>query len=509
MASNSVVRSRTIMVAIIAFMMFAFVSVSLSASAAELRVAIWDDVPGFDPHMTTAAVPNQLWSNIFDSLVHRGDDGEIEPALASRWEALDDTTWRFFLRENVVWHDGKPFTAADVKFTFDRLATDVNLVRYGEFRMIEEIEVVNDYEVIMRTTQPDPVFLNRLVGSKGAILPKHYMEAVGAETFTVQPVGTGPFKLVEHRHDAYVLLEAFEQHWRGRAAYDHVRFRIIRDLTTAASELITGGVDIMMRVNAADEARLNNRADIYMAPIPAARHVVWYLNTDESVATGDKRVREAIDYAIDNQLLIDAALGGQGVPTRARVSPGVLNAPMEYYDTYVYDPERSVALLKEAGYGPGDLTIVMHGYAEPATLEVIGAMLEMVGINVDIRMLDQAAYNLRVWDNGDFTHMAYASIGNALSDYGAALQSLRCPDGTHSRRGGWCHEEYSRLVTLGESEMNPERRAELFAQATEILLEERPQLQMYQIQREVALRTTVDWTPRVDESWWMFNAQPR
>lgn len=474
----------------------------------ELTVAIWSDLPGFDPHGLTQAVPTQVYPNIYDHLVFRDVDGELQPALATEWEPVSDTAWRFVLRDDVEWHDGEAFTAADVRFSLERVGNDDSLPRHPQFSLISTVEIVDDHEVIIHTESPDPILINRLAAGGGSILPKHYFERVGVDEFTVQPIGTGPFKFVEHEHDAHITFEAFDNHWRGRPTYDRLVFRIIPELTTAASELVAGGVDIVTRVEAPDMPRLEASDDIVLLPVPAPRHVVWYLNTDATVETGDVRVREAIDHAIDNQLLIDSVLGGYGTPTRVRVSPGLLNAPMEYYDTYRYDPDLAVELLEEAGYGPGELTITVHAFGPSEPVEVIGAMLENVGINANVVMVEQAAYNTRVWDNDEFTHMAYASVGNALFDYAAALSVLKCPGGRHYERGGWCHEEFSALVSEAETEVDLDRREQLLRDATDILLEELPQLYPYTVERIAATNTSVDWTPRQDETWWMFEAMP-
>lgn len=501
-------RPRLFLNAFLGTIMFGLLAMS-SAQGGQLTVAIWSDIPGFDPHDLTTAVPNQVYPNLFDHLVFRDASGELQPALATEWEALSDTAWRFQLRDDVLWHDGEQLTASDVKFSLERVSQDDSLALYSRLSVIDSVEIVNEYEVIIHTQTPDPALLNRLASSGGGILPQHYFEEVGVDVFTVQPMGSGPFRFVAHEPDAFVEFEAFADHWRGKAAFDRLVFRIIPELTTASSELIAGGVDIVTRVESPDMPRLESRDDITLLPVPAPRHVVWYLNTDEAVETGDIRVRRAINLAIDNQLLIDAVLGGYGKPTRARVSPGLLSAPMQHYNVYDYDPELAVELLAEAGYGPGELEITMHAFGPSEPVEVIAAMLEGVGIKAKVVMIENASYNTRVWTNGEFTHMAYASVGNGLFDYAAALDVLTCPNGSHFRRGGWCNEEYSSLVAEGMSEINPERRAELLNEATDILLEELPQIYPYTVERIAATGPRVDWTPRQDETWWMFEAEPR
>src|SRR5690606_40008357 len=226
----------------------------VGAQGRELVIAQGVDVKGFDVHSSGSSVTAEesVLVNVFDYLVWRTADGDFEPGLAVSWEPIAPDAWRFVLREGVVWHDGQPFTAEDVKFTLERISRDESLVEYENYRQIREVEVVNDHEVIIHTHGPDPILVNRLSRLNSGIAPKHHVEAVGWEGLATNPIGTGPYRFVEWRRDDRVVLEAFDAHSRGRPACARRVFRTVPEDPTRAGEPLTGGRRVAPNVPAQD-----------------------------------------------------------------------------------------------------------------------------------------------------------------------------------------------------------------------------------------------------------------
>lgn len=492
---------------------FTLVSSFATAQDSEELVIIQNvAVPGFDPHNHGVTSVEAVLVNIFDYLVMRDDEGVIQPALATEWKQLDDTRWRFRLRDGVLWHDGEPFTAEDVEFTLERVANDESLFEHDSFRQITDVEVVNDHEIIIHTEGPDPVLLNRLSRKGASIVPKHVIDEIGWEGFSVEPVGTGPYRVVEWLRDDRVVLEAFKDHWRGPPTYSRVVFRSVIEDATRVSELITGGADIITNVPPQDVERVRANGDTKILSQPTTRIMMLLLNTDESKATGDSRVREALDYAIDDQLLVDVVMDGYGVPTKARVSPGVDAVPLKYYEDYFYDPERAQTLLEEAGYAPGELTISLQGpngrYPKDAEqLEVIGAMLQEVGINTNLETLEWAAYESRVWDANNVENIGMIGLANSLFDGWFALRTLTC-DGSYAGNTHWCNEKFDRLLNAAEFNLNAEERAQQIEQAFDIVVEERPMIALFQVDDLLGVVQDVNYQPRPDEMIWAYGITP-
>jgi peptide/nickel transport system substrate-binding protein len=488
-------------------------ALGVGAAQSEIVIAQGIDVPGFDPHGHHTTAVEAVLVNIFDYLIFRDADGELEPALATAWEPVAEDAWRFTLREGVTWHDGEPFTADDVKFTLERVATDSSLQPYDSYRQIREVEVVGPHEIIIHTHGPDPLLINRISRLSSGIAPQHYVEDVGWETFATAPIGTGPYRFVEWRRDDRIVLEAFDDHWRGRPAYDRVVHRTIPEDSTRIAELISGGIHIGTNVPPQDRDRVvaSGAADVVLQP--TTRIMMLIFNTHEEALTGDPRIREAIELAIDNQLLVDAVMDGLGVPTRARVSPGIGGSPLELWNDYTYDPERAIELIREAGYEPGDITIKVEGPAgryplDSELAEVIALMLDEIGVNTEIEVLEWSAYQSRIWNADNITHFVLMGLANSMFDNWFSMRAIQC-DGAYRDRVHWCNERFDELMAGAETEVDLEARTEMLTEATYIVLEERPWSTLFQSQVLVGIADDVQWQPRQDELLWMFAAQPR
>lgn len=484
----------------------------LAGAQREIVIAQGVDVTGFDPHGHHTTAVEAVHVNLFDYLVWRDADGVQEPGLAVSWEPVAEDAWRFELRQGVTWHDGAPFTADDVKFTLERVAFDASLQPYDSYRIIREVEVVGPHEIIIHTHGPDPLLLNRVGRLSSGIVPKHVVEAIGWDGFNEAPIGTGPYRFVEWRRDDRIILEAFDDHWRGRPAYDRVVHRTIPESSTRVAELISGGVHIATNVPPQDADRVNASGAATVGLQPTTRVMMLIMNTHEDALTGDPRIREAIELAIDNQLLVDAVMDGLGVPTLARVSPGIGGSPLELWNTYTYDPERAIELIREAGYEPSDLTIKVEGPAgryplDTELAEVIAVMLNEIGVNTEIEVLEWSAFQSRIWNADNITHFAIMGLANSMFDNWFSMRAIQC-DGAYRNRVYWCHERFDELMALAQNETDLERRTEALIEATYIVYEERPWITLFQSQVLVGTSNDVTWQPRQDELLWMFAARP-
>lgn len=483
-----------------------------AASAKDLVIAQAIDTPGFDPHGHSTGAVEAIHVNIYDYLVTRNPKGGFEPALATEWEWISDSAMRFKLREGVLFHDGSTLKAEDVKFSLERPALNKDIYVHSFYSSIKEIEVVNDLEVIIHTDGPDPILLNRLTFNGAGIVPKHYVDQVGWDQFTLKPIGTGPFKVVEWRRDDRIIMDAFPQYWRGKPAYDRLIHRTIPEDSTRIAELISGGVDIATNVPSQDIERVEASGLAATQPWLGVRVMELFMNMKEGSPLADPKVREAIDLAIDEKGLIEAVMSGRGVPTRAGVVPGVSAAPMDLYNTYLYDPEKAKELLKEAGYGPGELSIKLQGPSgryllDVETMEVIAVMLDAVGIKVELEALEWSAYQSRIWLPANVEGLAMIGHANSLGDGYHAVQRAQCGD-EFSKITGWCDEKFDALVKASMSTNDTEKRTAALTEAIHMLTDSRSVLYLFQLENTIGISKKVDWTPTPDERLWMFAAKP-
>lgn len=478
----------------------------------ELVIAQPVDITGFDPHDHNNTAVEAVHVNLFDYLLFADADGVLQPALATAWEQLDALSMRFWLRAGVLWHDGQPFSAEDVKFTLERVAFDASLREHAQYRQIREVEIVGPLEVIIHTHAPEPVLLRRLSRIGSSILPKHVIDAIGWEGFNLAPIGTGPYRFVSWRRDDRLLLEAFDDHWRGRPAYDQLVHRRIPEDATRVAELLTGGVHIATNIPPQDAERVAAAAAVRLEPWPTPRVMLFVMNT-QGVGTSDVRVRTAIEYAIDSELLIEVLYNGLGTPVRGRVTPGITAAPLEFYNTQLYDPERAVALLAEAGYGPGDLTIHLQGPAgrypmDTEILELTAVMLGEVGIRTTLEVLEWSAYQSRVWLTENVQHMALIGLGNSLGDAALAYTSAFC-EGGYAVMHRWCDPAFEALYQRALVELDPDVRAQMYRDIYRKIADERVFIHLFALENLAGVAESVDWRPRADEYLWMFDARPR
>lgn len=488
-------RSRNLMVLLTSLLAM----VGFASAQSTITIAVSEGPPGFDPQNNNRAVASGIYINLFDYLIFKDANGDFQPALATAWEAVGDTAWRVTLREGVVWHDGTPFTAADVEYTFERVANDPLLVRHSYYEHVTDVEVVNDHEVVFHTATVDPIFLSALSRNGASVIPRHYYEAVGVEQASLQPIGTGPYRFVEYRTDDRLVLEAFDDYWGGRPTYDRAVFRVIPETSTAVSELLTGGVDIVASVSTSEVSRVASSNAARIVQVGGNRTEYITFNVSDGQVTADPLVRAVVDYAVDDALLAEILTNGAGVPVRGRVSPETSFSPLELYDAYLYDVDRARELLAEAGYAPGALTLTLMGNTGHADVaDLVAAMLSEVGVNTTIELFESSVWNSRYWQPGEFTNIAFGASSDSSFDYGNSLVDLTCPDGVHAGRSHWCNEEYTALVGAANTEFNPTVRADLLSQAANIVLDERPQYYLYSSATFVGVSNGVDFTPRAD-----------
>lgn len=489
------VRRRRISYLLIALLTLIVSAAGFAQGTDRITVAVSAGPAGFDPQNNNSSLTSGIYINIFEYLIFKDEQGNFTPALATSWEAVNDNAWRVTLREGVLWHDGEPFTAADVKFTFERVANDPLLVRHSYYRHISEVEVVNDYEVIFHTSRPDPIFPSNLSRNGASVIPQHYYEAVGVDQAARAPIGTGAYRFVEYRTDDRLVLAAFDDYWNGRAAYDEAVFRVIPENSTAVSELLTGGVDITVGISQTELSRLANSRAAHTAAISGNGVRIMSFNTSADEATGDPRVREAVEYAVDSELLLEILQEGYGVAVRGRVSPQTTASPLDLYDANLYDPEHARALLAEAGYAPGELTLSLMGSSSYADMaDLVAAMLNDVGVNADIQLFESSVWATK---RASSPNIAFGGASDSSFDYGNSLIDLTC-NGVYFKETNWCNEEYSALVAQANGEFDPEVRAALLDEATRILTAERPHAYLFSTVTFYGVSNTVDFTPRAD-----------
>jgi len=346
---------------------------------------------------------------IYDYLVGCTDDGQLssDNGIAQSWEeAADQLSWSFTLRQNVKFHDGTPLTADDVKFSIDSVLDPKAIGLLGPARAaFKEVEVKDASTVVLHLKQP-VVFLpwnfSCATGSEGMILPHTYFQQVGADAFAKNPLGSGPYKVVKNAIGSAIQLEAVERHWReGVPRFKAVTFLLVPEESTRLAQLRTGEADIIAvsreKVPEVKAAGFNVFSKLNDQVVAVYMQQQW-----DPVPVADKRVRLALNLALDKDAIMKFVFAGQGVPVPMYPigSYGVAGGADASLQPYPYDPQKARQLLAEAGYPHGFETKV-YSYVTgdlpeiPRLAEAVADYLGKVGVKAKITAIDRAALSTK------------------------------------------------------------------------------------------------------------------
>lgn len=386
-----------------------------------LVVALASEPQNLDPTISTNAVNRQAEVNIFNTLVDLTPEGEIVPELATKWEQIDNYTIRFYLRDDVYFHNGEKLTAEDVKFSLHRLtAMGVNTSMYTAFDT-ENTEVVDELTIDVKMKEPFAAAYNFLAAPYAGIHCKKYVEEVGDDHVVRNPVGTGPFKLIEWRAGDALELERFDDYWGEKPTYSHLTMRFISEGTTRTIELETGGVDVIYNVPIADLERLKENDELNVIIGPGRRYTYCTINMKDPTFA-DERVREAILCALDMETIVENVYGDMATVADSIINPRIIG----YHSMGVveYNPERAKELLKEAGAENLSFTLKMNDDSTfIACAEIMANMWKQVGITCDVQVLEMATYT----DQGarGEVQIGISSYSTASGDADQALQTWK------------------------------------------------------------------------------------
>ncbi|TKT76290.1 ABC transporter substrate-binding protein [Aquamicrobium sp. LC103] len=442
-----------------------------------------------DPHAVTATNDFRILVNVYDGLVRFADGTlEIEPALAESWDISEDgKTYTFKLREGVTFHDGTPFNAEAVKFNFDRMLDETHpFHNTGPFPLafffstVDEVNALDELTVEFKLNEPFAPFLSNLAYPTGLIVSPAAVEKSGTD-FGRNPVGTGAYKFVEWQGNTRVVVEANPDYWDGAPSLEAVVFRPITDANTRVAEMLAGGLDVMVEVPPDSLAQF--RTDANFAVQEQAGPHVWYLilNTKEGPFK-DKAVRQAANYAIDKQALVENVLQGTAEISAGPVPPAFAWAYNEDVQPYPHDPEKAKALLEEAGYDGEELTFYVteggSGMLDPVAMgAAIQADLAKVGMNAKIETYEWNTFlgevNPGLEGKADMAEMAWMTNDPDTLPF-LTLRTDALPENGGFNSGYYSNPEVDTILEQARVSTEPEERATLYQQLQEIVHEDAP-----------------------------------
>jgi peptide/nickel transport system substrate-binding protein len=357
----------------------------------EVVIAFGQDIITFDMHNYRGGQDIIAGNLVYETLVSFDKDNNIVPKLATSWEQIDPLTWKFYLRKGVKFHDGTPFTGEAVKFSIKR-CTEGGGGSYTGF--IDEVEVVDDYTVILHLKNEFGPALNNLTDVVGAMMNPKFVEEKGKD-IVQYACGTGPFKLEEYIPGTRAVFVKNEDYWDKPAKLDRVEFRTIPEESTRVMALMSGEVDIAENPPPHEIANINKDKNLYVYVSPKYRTLYLSFNLEDKNVGGEenKALREAISYAINPQEIIDYLLEGLALPLdKGFIPEGIIKDAFDPSLVRKPDVEKAKQILKEAGIEPGrtvEFWVTRGRYLlDTATGEVIQDQLSKVGINADISVME-------------------------------------------------------------------------------------------------------------------------
>jgi peptide/nickel transport system substrate-binding protein len=449
---------------------------------------------------------NAAWS-LYDSLLWINDAGELEPALATEWSVSEDgTTYTFTLREGVTFHNGEPFNAQAVVASWERGKNPENQY-YTDWTLATAVTAVDDMTVEITTDGPQPLFL-RYVAQSWAMTPPGYIAEVGEEGFLQNPVGTGPFKLVELVEGDRIVLEKNENYWReGYPLIDRLVFRPIPESSTRVAAIQTGEVDIVTRLSAEEAESLRDIEGLVVNSYPVDR--VYYIAFN-NVTTGldqptiDPNVRIAMNHAVDVQAIIDALFNGYGRPATGLVASSNFGYDSEA-QPFAYDPELARQLLADAGYADGfelDMACPAGAYTNfEQVCEAVQGYLGEVGITTNLEIMESGAY----WDLEAAKQLPPLFGDSWSATIGESLARLTGALGEDASFSSWQDPTIIDLLKQTSVTVDDAARADLYVQIQHYMQEDPPFIYLYEPVTFEAYRSRVqNHKPRGAEQYYLW-----
>jgi peptide/nickel transport system substrate-binding protein len=469
---------------------------------------------GVDP--TTLDTQNQqetpasvVASHLFDTLVERDQNLKIVPALAEELPKLvAPTTWEVKLRRGVKFHNGEEFNAESVKWSLERVKT--GLRASSNFRPIEKVDIVDPYTVRVQTSKPWPIFPTIMTSRQASMYPPKAYAGKDSAFISKNPIGTGPYKLVRWSKDEEIVLEANDQYWRGAPKIKTVVFRPIPDDAVRVAALQNGEVDVAVNIPPHLANIINNHPKIFLSTAPSIRTLQLMFVTHEYDAqhklvgpykgvTADKRVRQAIAYALDVDEIIKGVLDGKAMRT------ATLLTPLHFgYDPALkpirQDLGKVKQLLTEAGF-PGGLELTLNSpqgryVRDKEVAEAVTGQLTKAGIKTQLKTFEFVSYlNTLVYVHkpGPVWLIGWGTgTVDAETVYGPLFR-------TGSNLGNYHNADFDGMVDQAQTQMDEKQRLATYHRINKLWIDDMPAVPLYQQLDLYGASKRLNWKARSDE----------
>jgi peptide/nickel transport system substrate-binding protein len=506
----------------------ALVAVPVTASAAgELTIGLASEPSSIDPHFHNLGPNNALARVIFDRLIMPDETQQLRPGLAVSWKPIDDTTWEFKLRKGVKFHDGSPFTADDVVFTFQRAPNvEGSPSSFGTYMKGKQVTRIDDHTVHIKTERPYPLMPNDL--STFSIVSRKHGEGAKTPDYNSgkATIGTGAYKFVEYLPGDRIVLKRNENYWGDKPEWTKVTLKAIKSGPSRVAALLAGDVDLIEQTPTPDIERLKKDPNLTLSQGISNRVIYLHLDHNRDVSPfveakdggeianplKDQRVRMAISQAINRDAIVSRVMEGIAIKAGQLLPEGFFGRSANLKPVK-FDPELAKRNLSEAGVGDG-FKLTIHGpndrYINDAKIaEAVAQMLTKVGIQTDVVTMPRSVYFKRASRGGPDGTPEFSFIlvgwGSGTGEASSPLKSLihtydKSRGFGASNRGRYSNEKVDKLIEDALATVDDAKRQDLLAEATEIAINDGAIIPLHYQVNTWAARKGIRYRARTDEA---------
>lgn len=476
------------------------------------------DAVTLNPHHTSSMSDMSILLSILDTLLTKDEDGTLKPWVATDWKALDDTTWEFKIREGIKDHQGNKIDATDVAYSFNRVL-DPDTEPRGHLLWIagnidlKKAEAIDNQTVHVYTNGPSPILPEFMW--QWYVLPKDYYENTPLEELSRKPMGTGPFVFVEWRRGDRIVVEANKNYWAGPSEVESVIWKAVPESSARIAELNTGNADIIVNVPP-DQMHIVDSSMGRVETVPGYRRMYLGFTFYQDESIQDVRVRQALNYAIDFQRIIEYLLEGRGERVGSWASPPFI---CEDVKPYPYDPEKARELLTAAGYedrtGDGyvenpdgsrlELTLqtsVGRYVKELELAQAIVADMRRTGVYVEVMPMEWSTYSQQLSTKSLTGEMWLLGAG---AGYGVQADLSDFYTGTAWGPGDWANDEFDALFEELMVTFEQEERDRISSELQQLMFDKAPLVFLYNQVDYYGVSNRIDWSPSPDERIRIYN----
>jgi peptide/nickel transport system substrate-binding protein len=489
----------------------------------DINIGLQAALTSMDPHFHNLSPNNSFMLHVFEPLIKRDDNQKLIPGLATSWRAIDDLTWEFKLRKNVRFHDGSPFTAADVAFTLKRVPEVPNSPSsFATFtKPIIEVKIVDPHTLVFKTATPHVLLPSDLASVM--IVSKVNGEKATTEDYNSgkAAIGTGPYKLLEYVPNQRVVIKANYGYWGGEEAWDKITFKMLTNPAARVAALLSGDVQLIETVPTADIVKLSHNKAFSLVDKVSNRIIYAHLNQFSEKSAPfvfakdgkpldrnpfrDLRVRKALSMAVNRDAIVERVMEKKAVAA-SQLLPDFFYGTSKKLKPTKYDPEGAKKLLAEAGY-PNGFAMTIHGpnnrYINDANVaQVLAQMYSRIGIDTKVETMPSSVY----FNRATKLEFGYTLLGwgTESGEQGSAMRSLLA---THdpvrgmgvNNRGRYSNPAFDKILSDALVTMDEKRREGMIQQAAEMVMADVGLIPLHYEVSTWAAAKGLKYIPRTDQ----------